>query len=436
LQVLKFGLANFPSFSGSFTSSYSLKFLFITPPPPIQIGSGTFQNSVPLAIRIKDVIRSAHVSNASCEWTSNELRICVELPILIHNVISKRVEISTTCTWGRHTELSFDKQRRLNRMKTAEIRVLKVLKTRIRRFVVRNGIVKQGILHRTRNSVVLRMIQNTVTFRSSMINNNGFWITWLHLLTPSFTITLNYNHNSSQSMTAKDSLHSLLDYEPLLYSLSSIVTDLVLIYESLTNELRITNDESLMNEWRFKVKVKVKFKDDSESYITTDGQSASLSWNKAPMWGSQQDFYYCQTVAGLLMWGALSDERTCLPFTITAGPRQRSHFRVRVPVGLVTIFYCLRFEASLFVASYYSQGYGGGIRPRLPAQGWHAKKNYQRRFNYMSPLYNFGAKRIQTTTPNGFSVPIRCCGNVPSDPLSSNGRLWGASLTAFNMDPH
>jgi hypothetical protein len=31
------------------------------------------------------------------------------------------------------------------------------------------------------------------------------------------------------------------------------------------------------------------------------------------------------------------------------------------PVGL----YCLRFETSLFVASYDSQGHGGGIRPRL-----------------------------------------------------------------------
>jgi hypothetical protein len=31
----------------------------------------------------------------------------------------------------------------------------------------------------------------------------------------------------------------------------------------------------------------------------------------------------------------------------------------------VAIFYCLRFETSLFVASYNSQGHGGGIRPRL-----------------------------------------------------------------------
>jgi hypothetical protein len=35
------------------------------------------------------------------------------------------------------------------------------------------------------------------------------------------------------------------------------------------------------------------------------------------------------------------------------------------PLGLQTIFYCLTFEASLFVASYDSQGHGGGIRPRL-----------------------------------------------------------------------
>jgi hypothetical protein len=67
-----------------------------------------------------------------------------------------------------------------------------------------------------------------------------------------------------------------------------------------------------------------------ESYVTTDGQSASLSWNKAPIWGLRPDFI-CSTVAGLLMWGALSDERTGLSFTIAAGPRQRSHSRVRVP---------------------------------------------------------------------------------------------------------
>jgi hypothetical protein len=59
---------------------------------------------------------------------------------------------------------------------------------------------------------------------------------------------------------------------------------------------------------------------ESDSYITTDGQAASLSWNKAPIWGLRPDNYYCQTVAGFLMWGALSDERTGLLFAIAAGP--------------------------------------------------------------------------------------------------------------------
>jgi hypothetical protein len=35
------------------------------------------------------------------------------------------------------------------------------------------------------------------------------------------------------------------------------------------------------------------------------------------------------------------------------------------PLGLATVFYCLRFETSLYVASYDSQGHGGGIQPRL-----------------------------------------------------------------------
>jgi hypothetical protein len=35
----------------------------------------------------------------------------------------------------------------------------------------------------------------------------------------------------------------------------------------------------------------------SVTYITTDSQSASLSWNKAP--GAYDQIFYCQTIAGL-----------------------------------------------------------------------------------------------------------------------------------------
>jgi hypothetical protein len=98
----------------------------------------------------------------------------------------------------------------------------------------------------------------------------------------------------------------------------------------------------------------------SQSYITTDSQSASLFWNKAPIWGLRPDLYYCQTVAGLFIWEALSDERTGLSFTFVAGPRQRSHFRVRVPWD----------SWPYFILSYDSQGYGGSIRHRLHTRSW------------------------------------------------------------------
>jgi hypothetical protein len=105
------------------------------------------------------------------------------------------------------------------------------------------------------------------------------------------------------------------------------------------------------------------------------------------------DFYYCQTVEGFLMCGALSDEMSGLSFTTAADPRQRSHSRVRVlwnslPYFMsqirnspnlddhVSVFISPRNKAaqlylqalsSVFVASCDSQSYGGGIRTRLHA---------------------------------------------------------------------
>jgi hypothetical protein len=126
---------------------------------------------------------------------------------------------------------------------------------------------------------------------------------------------------------------------------------------------------------------------DPESYITTDGLSVSLSWNKAPIWGIRPDFYYCEIIVGLLMWGALSDERTGLSFTTAPGPRQRS---------LVTIFYCVRFETSFFVASYDSWGYSGGIRPRLHTGDTHI---------YKSGLScSLGAEQLENSASNSYPL--------------------------------
>jgi hypothetical protein len=56
-----------------------------------------------------------------------------------------------------------------------------------------------------------------------------------------------------------------------------------------------------------------------------------------------------------------------LSFVYAAGPRQRSLSRIRVP-WMSRPYFTLSFETSLFVASYDSQGHGGGIRPRLHTQ--------------------------------------------------------------------
>jgi hypothetical protein len=122
------------------------------------------------------------------------------------------------------------------------------------------------------------------------------------------------------------SLHSLIPFLPLLCScqLSSVP-----LLPSLYPD-RLASRNSTESE--------------SESYVTTDGQSASLSWYKAPIWGLRQDFYFRTeygirlTVTFLIPWGALSDERTGLSFICAAGPCQRSLSRVLVPWDLRPYF--------------------------------------------------------------------------------------------------
>jgi hypothetical protein len=96
-------------------------------------------------------------------------------------------------------------------------------------------------------------------------------------------------------------------------------------------------------------------------------QSASPSWNKAPIWGLRPDFYYCQRVAGLLMWGALSDERTGLNLSLShiASDGQSVYLSwCRAPSGahdqiLVTVWQLL------FCPLRYSH---------YVASGWHQQK--------------------------------------------------------------
>jgi hypothetical protein len=85
---------------------------------------------------------------------------------------------------------------------------------------------------------------------------------------------------------------------------------------------------------------------------------------KHPFGAYDQIFITCMTFTVFFLWGALSDERTGLTF-ICCWPLPAQSFFGPSPLDLVTIFYCLTFETSLFVASYDLQGHGGGIRSRL-----------------------------------------------------------------------
>jgi hypothetical protein len=65
------------------------------------------------------------------------------------------------------------------------------------------------------------------------------------------------------------------------------------------------------------------------------------------------------------LYGALSLTRGRVYRSLCCWSSPAQSFSSPSSVTLVTIFYCLRLETSLSVASYDSQGYGGGIRPRL-----------------------------------------------------------------------
>jgi hypothetical protein len=94
------------------------------------------------------------------------------------------------------------------------------------------------------------------------------------------------------------------------------------------------------------------------SHIATDGQSVSLGVE--PHLVLMTRYLLLFDSCGLVFYGApsLTRGRVRLLYMLQSlsGPS---------PSVLATKFYCLRFEASLFVASYDSQGHGGSIRPRL-----------------------------------------------------------------------
>jgi hypothetical protein len=83
------------------------------------------------------------------------------------------------------------------------------------------------------------------------------------------------------------------------------------------------------------------------------------------------------------------------------------------PLELATVFYCLRFETSLSVASYYSQGYGGGIRPRLHTGITHGieREKVTLRLAFYRQSFRLGAEPLETY--GQFFFKLNTCGHSP-----------------------
>jgi hypothetical protein len=86
---------------------------------------------------------------------------------------------------------------------------------------------------------------------------------------------------------------------------------------------------------QFLLVLTLAFINQSQSYVTTNGQLASLSWYKAHMWGLRPDLYFCRTAAVFLIWSILSDERMGLSFvrvTVTSNMSVVSRYNLHVNV--------------------------------------------------------------------------------------------------------
>jgi hypothetical protein len=72
----------------------------------------------------------------------------------------------------------------------------------------------------------------------------------------------------------------------------------------------------------------------------------------------------------------------------------------------MTIFYCLRFETSLTVSSYDSQGHGGGIRPHLHTGKYGAQDKSQTHIATDITVSLWGTLSDERPLPSNSCCPI------------------------------
>jgi hypothetical protein len=112
-------------------------------------------------------------------------------------------------------------------------------------------------------------------------------------------------------------------------------------------------------------------------------------------------------------------------------PSPAQSFSGPSPIGLVAIFYCHRFETSLFVASYDSQGHGGGIQPRLHTGD---ETHLHDCPHYITLAQTAWETTFLTVTL--YYLHIHCCRNVFIEPLLSTGHLMWLHSSSFQTSCH
>jgi hypothetical protein len=159
--------------------------------------------------------------------------------------------------------------------------------------------------------------------RDSVTHSNGFWIGFINIYFKSILITINYSAIAN------------LPYSQITR------TCYILVLVHFLNSLTRVESRPIC-EWLLNQKSKPK--------SHCDWRSVSKFWCRAPIFITvlQLRSCFCGSVFYICCWS--------LPAQSFSGPSL---------LGLATIFYCLRFQTLLFVASSNSQDHGRDIRSRF-----------------------------------------------------------------------
>jgi hypothetical protein len=107
----------------------------------------------------------------------------------------------------------------------------------------------------------------------------------------------------------------------LLVVISSYALKITVTIAHVTSHTKSSNSSSghISVPLELRNSSEVNSESESESYVTTDSQSASLSSNKASIWGLRPDIYESLTITVLLLWASsLTRGRVCLLYILLA----------------------------------------------------------------------------------------------------------------------